>query len=454
MMNAAYKCPNYEQEARTLVVGLGQTGLSVVRYLVKRGQSVSVVDSREAPPMLEELNNIDADIEVLLGDFKPSFFCTFQNVILSPGISRSEEAVQAVISAGADVVGDVELYARNCIVPVIAITGSNGKSTVTKLVVEMLNAAGKRAIAGGNIGVPVLDLLDRVNDQWHVLELSSFQLESTESLCPKSAVVLNISADHMDRYTGLEDYISAKQKIYKHTENIVINLQEPYLLPTRDEEDVTGFGLGYNPIDGQFGICNYNNSIWLCRGTTPLINTSDIYLQGEHNWLNILAGMALIESAGISLETRMLDAAKKCIGLPHRMELIRTRFGVRWINDSKGTNVGATVAALAGLNLPVVLIAGGQAKDANLKLLTTACAANVKHVCLIGEDAEKFHVALTNIVPLSHCDSLQDAVNISEQLSEPGEVVLFSPACASFDMFRNFEHRGDVFRQYVLELSE
>ena len=453
-MNAAYKCPNYEQEARTLVVGLGQTGLSVVRYLVKRGKSVCVVDSRKFPPMLEELNDIEADIEVLLGEFEPSFFCNFQHVILSPGIPRSEEAIQAIVNAGADVVGDVELYARDCEVPVIAITGSNGKSTVTKLVVEMLCAAGKRAIAGGNIGVPVLELLDRANDQWHVLELSSFQLESTESLCPESAAVLNISPDHMDRYIGLDDYILAKQKIYQNTKNIVINLQEPFSPSAKFDITLTGFGLIYNPDEDQFGLSDYNDSVWLCRGKKPLIDTSDIYLQGEHNWLNILAGMALIESAGIPLEASMLNAAKRFIGLPHRMELIRTRFDVRWINDSKGTNVGATVAALSGLNSPVVLIVGGQAKDANLELLATACAVNVKHVCIIGEDAEKFHAVLTNVVPLSRCEDLQEAISTSEKVADPGEVVLFSPACASFDMFRNFEHRGDMFRQYVLELRE
>ena len=453
MMNVAHKTNDYNSDPRTLIVGLGQTGLSVARFLIERGHSICVADDRATPPKLAELYSIDNEIEVVLGTFDAGFFCNFASVILSPGVARSEEAVQAAIAAGVDVLGDVELYARHSDVPVIAITGSNGKSTVTQLVADMLIASDIEAIAGGNIGVPVLDLLSRNNDQWHVLELSSFQLESTQSLAPYSAVVLNISADHMDRYESLDDYTRAKRNIYTNAKSIVVNEVDSSSVADTGCHNIIQFGLNKPCTKDQYGICNHDATKWLCRGTTPLVSTKKISLQGEHNWLNILAAFALIESAGITLTDEMVNAAVSFSGLAHRMELIRRRRDVNWINDSKGTNVGATIAALSGLNAPVILIAGGQAKDADLTALAIAAKDKVKHAYLIGEDAEKLSDVFKGVIPVTNVKNLQHAIDEADVIASAGDVVLFSPACASFDMFQNFEHRGDVFRDFVQALD-
>ena len=437
------------EQRYTLIVGLGVTGLSVVRHLKEQGQEVVVIDSRTQPPGLDELREKYPEISVYTGNFDEALFMGADKIIVSPGVSLSEPVIQHVIQQGVETIGDVELFAREVKAPVIAITGSNGKSTVTMLVGEMAKHAGLNVAVGGNIGVPVLDLLRQQADLY-VLELSSFQLETLHSLKPVAATVLNISADHMDRYDGVDSDAHVKQEIYKQCKVSVIN---------KDDEKVKAMSMGQNfisgftlnePAAGDFGLREFNGETYLCKGGQKLIAENEVKLSGRHNIANALAAIALCEAANISMDD-MLAALREFGGLPHRTQWLANKQGVDWYNDSKGTNVGATLAAIDGLVVKnkIILIAGGIAKDADFAPLKIAVKEKVRLVVLMGRDAPQIEQALDGVVPVLFARDMDDAVHIAADLAHLGDSVLLSPACASFDMFRGFEHRGEVFAEAV-----
>jgi UDP-N-acetylmuramoylalanine--D-glutamate ligase len=334
---------------------------------------------------------------------------------------------------------------------VLAVTGSNGKSTVTSLLGAMCRAAGLDTAVGGNLGTPALELLRTPEPELYVLELSSFQLETTWSLEPRAATVLNISPDHMDRYAGLEDYAAAKARIFHGGGTMVLNGDDARVLAmARPGRALVRFGLGAPPAEGDYGLVAQGGEPWLARGTRRLMPASEVSLTGRHNLANVLAAMALAEAAGVPF-----DAMKRAVlafqGLPHRSELIAERDGVRWINDSKGTNVGATLAALNGMDRPAVLIAGGDGKGQDFGALRAAVVQRARAVVLIGRDAPRIAEVLAGTVPLVSAADLPAAVAQARALARPGDAVLLSPACASFDMFRNYQHRGEAFAAAVRE---
>ncbi len=433
---------------RNLVLGLGLTGYSVVKYLRHAGLSVAVADSRALPPYLQQVKDEFPNLEIITGEIPYARFRDFDQIVSSPGIAIEEQngGYQGVI------IGDIELFVREAAAPIIAITGSNGKSTVTMLVVEMLLAAGLNIKTGGNIGTPVLDLLDGSVPDYYVLELSSFQLETTYSLNACAATVLNISEDHMDRYSALEDYIDAKHRIFQHADNIVFN-RDDVLTHCRlhDHASMVSFGLDAPQSANQFGVAMSGNARALLRGQTTLAHVQKITLPGEQNMANILAAMALVEAAGVALQPALIHAALNYGGLPHRCEIVAEVNGVKWINDSKGTNVGATIAAINGFQEELILIAGGKGKGADFSQLAQVIKTRVKHTILFGEDAEIIFASFDESMPSTRVDLLEQAVAYARELAQPGSVVLFSPACASFDMFDNYQHRGNVYKQLVWE---
>lgn len=437
---------------KTLVIGLGRTGLSCARYLRSRGHSVAVMDSREAPPGLAQARAELPDVALLLGGIDPAALAAANEVVVSPGVPLSEPAIRQAVAAGIPVVGDIELFARAAAAPVVAITGSNGKSTVTTLVGLIARHAGLRVAVGGNLGEPALDLLSP-ETELYVLELSSFQLEATSSLAVRAATVLNLSADHLDRYADLAAYAAAKARIFAHAESAVVNRDDPAAAGLAAAvADRRGFTLG-SPDAGDYGIREHDGADWVARGRQPLLPVAEIRLPGLHNLSNCLAALALAEAAGLPLASAR-EVLRTFPGLPHRSQLVHERAGVRWINDSKGTNPGATLAALAGL-VPdpdagrAVLIAGGDAKGADFAKLGDAIAERARCAILIGRDASRIDAAVGGRVPTIHAGDLHEAVRIAAKQARPGDCVLLSPACASFDMFDDYEHRGRVFTEAV-----
>ena len=437
------------RQAYTLVVGLGLTGMSVVRFLHARGERVVVVDTRDVPPGCDELKMNHPDVELKTGVFDEQLFSKAKQIIISPGVPLSIPEIQAAVTNKVDVVGDVELFAREVTAPVIAITGSNGKSTVTTLVGEMARKAGINVAVGGNIGVPVLDLLKQ-NADLYVLELSSFQLETLFSLKPVAATVLNISPDHMDRYQDVSEYAKVKQRIYEKTECAIVNRDDEYVKAMSGQLDkVTGFSL-FEVAEDNFGLRIIEDDVWLCKGQQKLIAEKNLKIAGRHNTANALAALALGEAANIPM-IAMLEALREFSGLAHRTQWVARRNNVIWINDSKGTNVGATLAAIEGLNVEnrLLLIAGGLAKDADFSSLKNALKIKARCLILLGRDAKLIEKDIDGVVAVHYATSMEDAVNIANDLAESGDTVLLSPACASFDMFDGYEQRGEIFIQAV-----
>ena len=437
MMSAATKIHSAEQPV--LVVGLGTTGWSVVRYLYARGEPLVVTDTREEPPFLDQMRKACPNVQ-FIEQLPIEKYKDFREIVVSPGLAVEVE----------NTIGDIELFAREARAPVIAITGSNGKSTVTTLVGEMLNKSGHSALVGGNIGTPALDLLNLPVPDFYVLELSSFQLETTTNLAPCAAVVLNISPDHMDRYEDLTAYAEAKFRIYSKALCIVFNRDDPLVSRHCNSCKGCSFGLDLDS-NNNYGIVRDSKGQYFARGREKLAPVSDLNLQGRQNIANVLAAMALIECSGITLTAPMIDAALGFKGLPHRCELVGTWKGIKWINDSKGTNVGATLSAIKGLDSPAILIAGGQGKGADFKPLGIAIDQSIRAVVLIGEDAPNIKAVLSPHKKVEIANSLAEAVEHAAGLAEEGDTVLFSPACASFDMFESYEHRGDAFRRLVVD---
>ena len=434
-----------------LVVGLGVTGLSVARFLTRRGIAFAVADSRLTPPGLAALNALTLGVACYRGEFAPDAFTRFQQVIVSPGVPLETPALQAARAAGGEVIGDIELFARHVQAPVVAVTGSNGKSTVTSLVAEMACQAGRRVRAGGNLGPPALDLLEGPAPDLVVLELSSFQLETTKRLALQAAAVLNLSPDHLDRHASLETYALAKARIFARARWRIVNRQDAWVSRMVNlDHDTLSFGLD-EPAHGQFGLRQFKRQDYLACGERLLLPAARLRLVGRHNLENALAALALGTAAGLEIEP-MLAALERFSGLPHRCQFITLRRGVRWYNDSKGTNVGATVAALAGLPGPVVLIAGGDGKGADFSPLRPIVQAKARAVVLYGRDAPHIAAALDRVAPVIRVIDLATAVSEAAALAEAGDDVLLSPACASFDQFRDYAERGARFIEAVKRL--
>ncbi len=448
-----------------VVLGLGETGVSTAKWAHAHGAKVTVVDTRSAPPGLVSLRAALPGCEIRLGGFSTDVLAAADLIAISPGIALSEPAVAGAISSGVPVIGDVELFARatkGCASKIIAITGTNGKSTVTALVGAMCKRASLDTEVAGNIGPAILDALARresagaMPEAW-VLELSSFQLETTSSLAPDAAAVLNVTEDHLDRYESIEPYAAAKSRILEHARVQVLNRDDPRTLAmSRFGRDSITFGLGIAERDTDFGLVRVSGDIWLARGTTPLMRIVDMQIAGLHNAANALAALAIARAIGLALAPS-LAALQDFRGLPHRVELVREDGGVRWYDDSKGTNVGSTVAALSGLAIDdskVVLIAGGDGKSQDFTPLKAAVTAAARCVVLIGRDAPEIERAIDGSgVDIRYATTMDEAVAIASVEAKAGDAVLLSPACASFDMYRDYLHRAEVFRSAVQRIQ-
>jgi len=437
---------NADLSGLTVVVGLGMTGLSCARFLARRGEPFVVVDSRPEPPGLEALRQVLPGVDVRLGPFDGELLEQAAQLLVSPGLSVRGPVIAQAARAGVPVLGDIELFARHARAPVIAVTGSNGKSTVTELVGQMVRDQGRQVRVGGNIGTPALDCLGPAEPDLYVLELSSFQLETTWSLDAATATVLNVSADHMDRYDCMADYLAAKERVYRGGGVMVVNRDDPRVVGmVAPGRQVFGFTLDL-PRGADFGVGQQAGKAWLMGGGQRLMPRSALRMPGRHNTANALAALALGEAMGLAMPM-MLDTLQHFGGLPHRCQWVARQGDVDWYNDSKGTNVGATLAAIEGLEPQgsLLLIAGGDGKGADFSPLRAAVARRVRALVLMGRDAPRIEQVMAGAVPVTHASSMAEAVDAARTLAQPGDAVLLSPACASLDMFRDYRERGDVF---------
>jgi UDP-N-acetylmuramoylalanine--D-glutamate ligase len=451
---------------KTLVLGLGDTGLACARWLSARGALVTVADSRSAPPHAARLAELLPEVGLLTGPFDDALLQAADMLVVSPGVPLADPAVARAVAAGIEAVGDVELFARALAalnaqrehpMRVIAITGSNGKSTVTAMCGDMCRLAGLETCVAGNIGLPVLEALLEVElgqaptPQAWVLELSSFQLETTSNLDADAATVLNISEDHMDRYPDMDAYAAAKARIFAGDGVQVLNRDDPRSIAmARAGRRMVSFGLERCPTEDDFGLCEDE----LCHGTEMLMPIDALPVAGLHNAANALAALALTRALGLPMEP-LLRGLLHFRGLPHRVEKVAEIDGVTWYDDSKGTNVGATEAALYGMgNRRAVVILGGDGKGQDFTPLKAAVETNARAAILVGRDAPLIGAAIAHSgVDTRSAASLEEAVEIAHRLAQPGDAVLLSPACASFDMFRNYVHRAEVFVAAVQRLA-
>jgi UDP-N-acetylmuramoylalanine--D-glutamate ligase len=451
---------------RVLVLGLGDTGLSMTRWLSRAGAHVCVADTRSQPPRAAALAAELPHVPVRTGAFDADLFKEIDAIAISPGVDPREPPIAESIQRGVQTVGDIELFAegitdlahrRSVSRPkVLAITGSNGKSTVTAMTGDVVRSAGRSTIVAGNIGLPVLDALEVIEGgeplpDAFVLELSSFQLETTRTLHADAATVLNVTEDHLDRYEDMEGYAAAKARIFEGDGAQILNRQDTRSMSmARAGRRVLTFGLDVPPSGDEWGI--RRNSM-LAHGTRKLLPIADLPVAGLHNAANALAALALGATLGLSVDT-MLPGLLRFRGLPHRLQNVADVRGVTFYNDSKGTNVGATVAALNGMTVPVVLIAGGDGKGQAFAPLRDAIAAHARAVVLIGRDADSIARALAGVkVDIARAATMEEAVERAFAASLAGDAVLLSPACASYDMFRSYVHRGEVFTAAVRALE-
>jgi UDP-N-acetylmuramoylalanine--D-glutamate ligase len=454
------------KDKKVLVLGLGDTGLSALHWLDRQGAVLSAADSRVNPPSVDDVIKRMPQVLIYTGPFDSAVLQQADLIVISPGVAISEPAVQAAIAHGVPVIGDVELFAqyRPKHAKVIAITGSNGKTTVTTLVGEICREAGLKTIVAGNIGLPVLEALMMQTPDVYVLELSSFQLETTHHLECDSATMLNISEDHMDRYADIEAYIAAKVRILAHAKTAVLNRDDPASLNLSTEmmqqaKHIVTFGLNAAPNIEDFGLIECEGESCLTSGQRKVLQANQLKISGLHNVANALAAVALCSAIGIE-KALIVSALRHFKGLPHRVEWVATIDEVDFYDDSKGTNVGATCAAIAGMvkqgkPQKVVLIAGGDGKGQDFAPLLPAVKTNARAVVLIGRDAALIEaVLLPSEIPIYHATDLPEAVNIAQKIALRGDAVLLSPACASFDMFKNYVHRAEVFVEAVKSLQQ
>ncbi|WP_339459369.1 UDP-N-acetylmuramoyl-L-alanine--D-glutamate ligase [Pseudomonas sp. EA_105y_Pfl2_R69] len=434
-----------------IVVGLGKSGMSLVRFLARQGLPFAVVDTRANPPELATLREQLPQVEVRCGELDVEFLCRARELLVSPGLAIATPALQAAAARGVKLSGDIDLFARYAKAPIVAITGSNAKSTVTTLVGEMAAAAGKKVAVGGNLGTPALDLLDD-EVELYVLELSSFQLETTDQLNAEVATCLNISEDHMDRYASLAAYHLAKHRIFRGARQVVVNRDDALSRPlVADQLPCWYFGLG-KPDFKRFGLLEENGEKYLAYQFDALLPVRELKIRGAHNQSNALAALALGHAVGLPFEA-MLQTLRSFAGLAHRCQWVGERKGVSYYDDSKATNVGAALAAIEGLGADIsgklVLIAGGDGKGADFSALKKPVGRFCRAVILLGRDAELLAAALGDAAPLIRVKTLEEAVQRAAELAEAGDAALLSPACASLDMFKNFEERGRLFAQAV-----
>ncbi|HEY5863546.1 MAG TPA: UDP-N-acetylmuramoyl-L-alanine--D-glutamate ligase [Casimicrobiaceae bacterium] len=447
---------NYEGR-NAVVLGLGLTGLTLARHLARHGARVRVADTRAEPPNAAALSAALPQVPLETGPFSASTFAGADLIAISPGVAKDQPAIAEAVAHGADLAGDIELFAR-ALPPtqkVLAITGTNGKTTVTALTGALVQAAGLSTVVAGNIGDPVLDALERHENgaPWpsvYVLELSSYQLETTSSLKPVAAAVLNVTANHMDRYAGIADYAAAKARIFAHASVQILNRDDPIVrlmrLPGRT---VQTFGAGVPLSEEEWGVVVRDGESWLARGGELLLPSSRLALVGRHNVQNALAALALA-AALAKLERPVFEALARFRGLPHRMQPVHEARGVLFIDDSKGTTVAATKVALEGVVRPVILIAGGDGKGQSFAALKPAVERACKAVLLIGRDAPALARGLAGTgVPVESVGTLDAAVARAVALARSGDVVLLSPACASLDQFRDYAERGERFGALV-----
>ena len=438
--------------SRDLVYGLGASGLSIARYLARNDKNAIYVDTRETPPGLDALKELRPGADVRLGTQANSVLDGVGRVIASPGIPDSDALLGSARRKNLSVLSDIALFVEEAKAPIVAITGSNGKSTVTTLVALMCEAAGMRSLAGGNLGTPALDLLTEEQPDVYVLELSSFQLQRTPKLPARVAVLLNISPDHLDWHATFDEYCEAKFRIFDEAESVVFNREDasiagrvPSVTPS------ISFGLD-KPGDGQYGIVSEGGQAFLARGDQILLSTEEMALVGAHNHANALAALCAGELLGLELSP-MLQVLNEFPGLPHRMQFVRERNGVNYINDSKATNIGAAAASIESIPGLVLLIAGGDGKGNDFGAFAKAVCSKLRAAILIGRDAPKFADAFEDLAPVVMAGNMKTAVDEAAERARPGDTVLLAPACASFDQYSNYQQRADDFTAIVRGLS-
>jgi len=429
-----------DARSRILVVGLGCTGMSAIRFLHKHGFECAVVDSRIRPPALAELRESLPDVPTFLGGFNRDAFRAATHLVVSPGLSLDLPEVREARSRGVPVFGDLDLFACVATAPIAAITGSNGKSTVTTLVGRMARVSGVIVAVGGNLGTPMLDLLDdRV--ELYVLELSSFQLERSELFEASVATILNLSADHMDRYSDWKSYVEAKRRIFRGHGVMVLNRDDPAVAAMYDtNRDVLWFGLDEteNP---DYGVATIRGREWIVSLGNPVMPVDEIRMRGRHNLANALAALAIADACGVSREA-VVDSLRMFPGLEHRMQYIAEIDGVTYINDSKATNVGACIAALSSLPGKIVWIAGGDGKGADFSPLVPVVRERVRSAILLGRDAARLQEILDGVVPVVRVNNMQEAVTAARAAARCGDTVLLAPACASLDQYQDYQEVG------------
>ncbi len=439
-----------------VVAGLGISGVAAVNFLHEHGYRVAVTDSRKTPPGHDQ---IPSDVQTSFGQLDQELLLQAEEIVISPGLDPQLPEIQAAIAQGIAVVSEIQILRRFTDKPIMAITGSNAKSTVTTLIGLMAKDAGVKVAVGGNLGRPALDLT-KDDPELYILELSSFQLETTSNLHAEVAVILNMSEDHLDRHGDMMGYHTAKHRIFQGVKKVVYNRDDSLTRPlVPDATPMQSFGLNA-PDMNQYGILKENDgTMWLARGRERILKSSEMYIQGTHNVANALACLALGEAIGLPLAS-MLETLKTFKGLEHRCEFVKDVQGVRYYNDSKGTNIGATLAAIDGLGAAiepqqgkVAIILGGQGKGQDFTALRDALSKYAKLAVLIGEDRAVIEQAIAGTTTLLHAASLQEAVELCQQHTQAHDVVLLSPACASFDMFKGYSERGHQFVECVNTLA-
>jgi UDP-N-acetylmuramoylalanine--D-glutamate ligase len=444
--------PVAKKNKKDLVYGLGKTGLSVARYLARNDVNAIYVDSRESPPGVDELEAVCPAAELIVGDTPNKLLKKVSRVIASPGIADSDAFLEAARDAGIEIVSDIELFVSEAKAPLIAVTGSNGKSTVTTLLSLMCNAAGKTGLAGANLGKPALDLLLEDVPDFYILELSSFQLQRTQNLPAKVAVLLNISPDHLDWHGSEEEYREAKYRVFDQAEAAVFN-RDNENIAAHLPEGIPALGFGLDEPEGDaYGLVADADDVFLARGEQLLLAVSDIALVGTHNQANCLAALAAGQLMGLELSP-MLQVLNEYPGLPHRMQPLGRFRGVSYINDSKATNVGAAIASVDSVQGAVVLIAGGQGKGGDFDRLATATTGHLRAAIIIGEDAAEIEAAFDGLTPTERAEGMREAVTRATELAENGDTVLLAPACASFDQYPDYLARGEDFTRIVEALA-
>ena len=434
------------QGKKVVIIGLGMTGLSCVDFFMARGVTPRVMDTRVAPAGLDKLPEA---VDRYVGGLNEDWLLTADLIVASPGIALAHPSLSAAADAGVEIVGDIELFCREAQAPIIAITGSNGKSTVTSLVGEMAKAAGLNVGVGGNIGLPALMLLDPERELY-VLELSSFQLETTSSLRAVAATILNVTEDHMDRYPlGLQQYRAAKLRVYENARACIVNADDALTMPVRGADDrCISFGVDV----GDYHLNRQQGETWLRVKGEKVLNVKEMKISGQHNYSNALAALALADAVGLP-RASSLKALTTFTGLAHRFQLVLEHNGVRWINDSKATNVGSTEAALNGLHLDgtLYLLLGGDGKSADFTPLSRYLTGDNVRLYCFGRDGAQLAALRPDVAVQT--ETMEQAMRQIAPQVVAGDMVLLSPACASLDQFKNFEQRGDIFARLAKELG-